>query len=437
MPRLCGSIRGGAATLLAAVLIASAVCYAQPCAAPTLEAEFKLRAIEHVRFLANLGNRVAGGEGESKAARYIRERMEKAGLEVAVEPFQFQSFALETATLKTGEEKAEILRLGFNPYSGNGSLAGELAFVESGADGRTVMKAELDDKIVATVEGTNFFLLALLKKPRAVVYLSRPDFDRLQAGGAPSAEIGYRGRMVKTNSTNVVGTLAAASGTGREIILSAHLDSWKGPGASDNASGVAVLLELARHYRALKPPPAVSMRFVAFGAEEMGMLGAKAYLARHQAELQNCELLFNIDTVGGGKAIVTETRGGIKGVSRKAESPLPEHLSDKAFSDLEGRWILLEPGLGPLFNSSNVPEWLRAAVQEAGKELGLEIVASSGMGSDHRVFVQAGIVATNIAVTGSKIHSADDVAESVSAESLEKAARIVAAVVNKTGCAAK
>jgi len=432
-----GRIKTTVPGLLVALFAISAVSHAQSDSARPLDSGFKERALAHVRYLAGLGARVAGTEGESKAAGYVKEQMEKAGLSVTVEPFQFQSFALESALLKVENEKAEILRLGFNPYSGGDTRTGELAFVESTNDMPTIMKSELDDKIVVTTEAANFYRLALVKKPRAVVFLSHQEFDRLKAGGTRSGEVSFRGRLATTNSANIVGTLASGAGAGREVILSAHLDSWKGPGANDNASGVAVLLELARHFRSLKPPPPFSMRFVAFGAEELGMLGAKAYLARHLPELQNCELLFNIDTVGGDQAIFADTRGGVRGVPKKPESQLPKDLNDKATNDLDGRWMLLGPDQRPLLLSSNVPEWLRAAVSDAGKDLGLEITAANGMGSDHRVFMQAGIVATNIAISGAKTHSPEDVLESVNADSLEKAARIVSAVVEKAGRVAK
>jgi len=432
-----GRIKTTLAALFIALLATSALSQAQSDSARPLDPGFKERAAAHVRYLAGLGSRVAGTEGESKAAGYIKEQMEKAGLSVAVEPFQFQSFVLESALLRVEDEKAEIPRLGFNPYSGGDTRTGELAFVESTDDMPAIMKSELDDKIVVTTEAANFYRLALFKKPRAVVFLSRQEFDRLKAGGTRSGEISFRGKLIRTSSANIVGTLAPGPGAGREVILSAHFDSWKGPGANDNASGVAVLLELARHFRSLKTPPPFSMRFVAFGAEELGMLGAKAYLERHQSELQNCELLFNIDTVGGDKAIFAETRGGVRGVPKKPESQLPKDLNDKATNDLDGRWMLLGPDQRPLLLSSNVPEWLRAAVSDAGKDLGLEITAANGMGSDHRVFMQAGIVATNIAISGAKTHSPEDMPESVSADSLEKAARIVSAVVEKAGRVAK
>src|SRR5262249_57055792 len=86
---------------------------------------------------------------------------------------------------------------------------------------------------------------------------------------------------------------------GSEVIVSAPLDSVRVPGAGDNASGVAVLLELARYYRSLSNPPPVRMKFVALGAEEAGMIGAKAYLSRHLDELTGCALVINMDSIGG------------------------------------------------------------------------------------------------------------------------------------------
>ena len=421
------------AALCAALLASGAASQTPPQSARPLAPDFKERALAHVRQLAGIGSRVAGSAGESKAASYIKDQMQKAGLTVAVEPFQFQSFELESAVLKVDDGQAEILKLGFDPYPGGESRTGELAFIESTDDMQAILKLELDGRIVVTTEAANFYRLTLFKKPAAVASLSRPDFDRLKAANGRPGEIRFRGRIVKTQSANIVGAFPHASGAAREIVISAHLDSWKGPGANDNASGVAVMLELARYFRALQPPPPLSMRFVAFSAEELGLVGARAYLQRHQSEFENCQLLFNIDSVGGAKEIFADTRGGVRSVPAKPASQLPENLNGKAINDIDARWMLVDPGQLPLFDSSNVPDWLRTAVAEAGKEVGREIVSANVMGSDHRVFVQAGVVATNIAISGAPGHTPDDVPVSVNAASLETAARIVAAVVEKAG----
>jgi hypothetical protein len=223
--------------------------------------------------------------------------------------------------------------------------------------------------------------------------------------------------------------LAAKPGA-QEIIVSAHYDSWRGPGANDNASGVAVMLELARYFHSLKVPPTVSMRFIAFGGEEAGLLGSKAYLLKHQTELQNCELLFNIDQIGGDGAIFVDTRGGVRGVPGKFGSQLPRKLTDKAARDSNGKWGLPMSGERPLYATSNVPGWLRSAVSKAGKGLGREVIAQDGSGSDHRVFGQAGVVATDITVEGgAQTHAPTDVPVAVNAESMELSARLVLAVI--------
>jgi acetylornithine deacetylase/succinyl-diaminopimelate desuccinylase-like protein len=111
------------------------------------------------------------------------------------------------------------------------------------------------------------------------------------------------------------------------------------------------------------------------------------------------------------------------------EKRFPRELVDKAANDIEGRWMLLGAGLSPMLAAPTAPEWLRAAISAKGKELGLEMRASNGMGSDHRIFAQAGVPATNIAISGEGTHTASDVPEAVNTASIEKAAQLVFEVV--------
>ena len=382
----------------------------------------------HVRQLAACGVHEAGSLGERNTARYVQEQMKQAGLSVTVEPFTFQSFALENAVLEAGVEQAEILKLGFNPYSAKSPISGELAFVTA-TDQPSILKADLDGKLVLLVGNDGFSIVSFHKKPVALVSLSSPDFERLKAGGATAAEIRFRGRVRTAKSANIVGVLAAKPGA-REIILSAHYDSVNGPGANDNATGVAVLLELARYFHGCKLPPGLSLRFVAFGAEEAGFLGSKAYLQRHHLELAKCELLFNIDQVGGDGAIYTDTRGGVRGLPTRFGSQLPRNLVDKAYTEPSAKWMLLKSSERPLWASSNVPQWLRSAVAGAGKGLGRKVIAQDSSGSDHRVFAQAGVVTTDITTDGgAQTHAPTDVPEAVDADAMESAARLVRAVV--------
>jgi hypothetical protein len=394
-----------------------------------LDPQFRQRAMAHVEHLAGLGQRVAGTEGETEAIQYIRAEMEKAGLRVAVEPFTFQSYRLDKAVLRMAEDAAEAAELGFDPY-GPAGIQGEAVFLDPAVvnDPRQLSKAGIDGKIVVTTRGARLFLVGYLAKPKAAASVAPEDFERLKGRSGGPVELTTEGRRTEVRTANVVGTLGADSAA-REVILSAHHDSWKGPGASDNASGVAVLLELARYFAQRKEPLPFRLRFVTFGAEEAGMLGAKAYLRQHEAELEDCELLFNMDTLGG-KNFYVEMRGGVKGLPpKKGQNQLPADLMDKATHDLNARWFLLRPNVD--LDASNVPEWLQQSIRETAEELGLAIRPAQQMGSDHRIFAQAGIVATNVAATVGKTHTAEDVPANLSAENLERVARLVAGVVEK------
>ena len=83
------------------------------------------------------------------------------------------------------------------------------------------------------------------------------------------------------------------------VTVGAHYDSWDvGPCTIDNGSGTAAMLEIARVMAALGPHER-TVRFVAFGAEELGIQGSIAYGLRHLADIRRlCRLMINIDIVG-------------------------------------------------------------------------------------------------------------------------------------------
>ena len=77
----------------------------------------------------------------------------------------------------------------------------------------------------------------------------------------------------------------------------AHYDTAPGTvGATDNASGVAVLLELARLFKTIERD--YSVDFIAFGAEEFRGTGAKEYAKKHKKEFKNISLCWNMDCLG-------------------------------------------------------------------------------------------------------------------------------------------
>ena len=106
---------------------------------------------------------------------------------------------------------------------------------------------------------------------------------------------------------NVVGVLPGSdTNLANEIVLvSAHYDhlgkDHKGricPGAADNASGVAALLELARQLSAQQQRPRRSVAFVAFDCEEMMLLGSFAFMCRKDVRDANIVAVVNADMLG-------------------------------------------------------------------------------------------------------------------------------------------
>ncbi|CAN8097634.1 unnamed protein product [Discula destructiva] len=111
------------------------------------------------------------------------------------------------------------------------------------------------------------------------------------------------------NITNVVARIPGASDPNRVYVVTAHYDSRNlnisdavgdAPGADDNASGVAVLLEMARVVAASGLRPAATMLFAATAGEEQNLYGAKHLAQTLRAAGANVEGNWNNDIVGTG-----------------------------------------------------------------------------------------------------------------------------------------
>jgi aminopeptidase YwaD len=108
-------------------------------------------------------------------------------------------------------------------------------------------------------------------------------------------------------SRNLIGMIPGWAQPDSMVVITAHYDhlgmmgsQTMFPGANDNASGVAALLDFARHYSIPGNEPYYTMVFVATSGEEAGLLGA-TYCATHPPfDLSKVRFLFNFDMVGTG-----------------------------------------------------------------------------------------------------------------------------------------
>jgi acetylornithine deacetylase/succinyl-diaminopimelate desuccinylase-like protein len=116
------------------------------------------------------------------------------------------------------------------------------------------------------------------------------------------------------NSANVASVKTGESD--QIIVVGAHYDSVDdGLGTDDNASGVAVLLEMAALLKDASTP--YTIHFVAFGAEEVGLLGSQAYVEQlSKNELENTVAMINLDSVIAGDVAYVYSAEGDESIVR-------------------------------------------------------------------------------------------------------------------------
>lgn len=159
------------------------------------------------------------------------------------------------------------------------------------------------------------------------------------------------------SSANVI---AVKPGSSPKIVIAgAHYDSvTAGKGADDNASGVAVMLEAAERLKNEKTP--YTIKFVAFGAEEIGYEGSKYYVSQMKYEdIVNTVAMINLDSLAAGDKMYVYGGEGNEGWVR-----------EQALKIARKEKVALEtsPGLNPDYPAG-----------------------TTGLWSDHAPFVEKGI----------------------------------------------
>lgn len=118
-------------------------------------------------------------------------------------------------------------------------------------------------------------------------------------GTSYESSFSFKSKDSRVNGKNMTGYIQGK--TDNVIVISAHYDhlgivnNEVYNGADDNASGVAGLLYLAEYFA--KNPPNHTLVFVAFDAEEMGLQGAKAFVAKPPVALDRIRLNINMDMI--------------------------------------------------------------------------------------------------------------------------------------------
>jgi len=281
----------------------------------------------HLTVLAEeIGPRVLGTENDRRAADYIERQFTSAGLAVTRDVYPCPSWEHESTRLCV--LPAHPVDGLANLFSPAGAVTAELAVVRprlrppereevegkvvlapdipGGVLGRNALAEHLEALGAAALIGvcshgalaeTKFFRTPNLKA-MPVVCVSRPAGERLMEHAGERVRLDVECRRFDSESTNII---ARTPGEGAVIVVGAHYDTAPlCPGAGDNGSGTATLIELACALAAEET--AHPFEFIAFGGEEYGGRdgigeGARQYARLHEDHVRDVLAMFAIDGV--------------------------------------------------------------------------------------------------------------------------------------------
>ena len=182
------------------------------------------------------------------------------------------------------------------------------------------------------------------------------------------------------------------------LLLQINVTENRSPGGFDNASGVGVMLEVARVLMARNEEKSVT--FLATGAEEYGMCGALRYIQAH-ADAYNREntYVINLDGLGVGKGVNLVTRYGI-----------PPTRTTRTLANL--------------FRTSGEALGIRVSERYLPIGVGLDSIPIASRG-----FETVTLTASGVGSVALKIHSKHDQSELLNAESLQQVGELIVDVI--------
>lgn len=176
------------------------------------------------------------------------------------------------------------------------------------------------------------------------VIVSELDYDWINSRLADGAEVELEFDMANTLTAGpipVYNTIAEIRGTefpDEVVIVSAHLDSWNGPGSqgvTDNGTGSSVTLETARILAAVGARPKRTIRFILWTGEEQGLLGSAAYVASLSDEEKAKIVCCFVDDGG------TNTQGGVNGIASMRDylAAATAPINGRIWDNTDGKYL--------------------------------------------------------------------------------------------------
>jgi aminopeptidase YwaD len=315
--------------------------------------------MNHVKTISSIGPRPDGTDADHAAIRYIKKELEAVGAVVGSLPLDVPVIDNMNVNLEIlGKEPYEIsckplLRPGLTPKEGltaqlvfvgkafesdfqNIDVRGKIVFCYEdmpfegptpeecnfpGTKTENAFKAGAVGLIFSTRRVDNFIQTWGLHRELDVipsVSIPFPEFLKLrtawEADHSLSAHLTVHGEVKAGQSEVVYGTLKGSKHPERTIVIyGSHHETNPGtPGANDNASGVSVMLELARYFSLHRTDK--TLVFVSTCGEESGAWGSIEFVKQKQDVYgQHCEAAFIIDMVNSSEnCMLAGPKNGMK-----------------------------------------------------------------------------------------------------------------------------
>ncbi|GHI00218.1 DUF4910 domain-containing protein [Neobacillus kokaensis] len=287
------------------------------------------RIFQDVHYLSEtIGPRVTGTEGEQKAAEFIKQRLLSLGYKVETQEFSIPDKMIGHLHTSDNNEVLVNIPAGSASTSSDGitsqlfnaglgktadftaDVKGKIALISRG---EITFKEKIDNAVASGAIGVLIYDNVNQPGPlnpsiggNATVPVGG---ITKTSGEALLKDVAAQGktvtlkvdRIANAKSQNIIATRTPQKGEKHDIVhVSAHFDSVPfAPGASDNASGTSVALELANVLKSY--PIDKELRFVFVGAEEIGLVGSEYYVSQlSKDEINRSIANFNMDMVGTG-----------------------------------------------------------------------------------------------------------------------------------------
>jgi len=326
------------------------------------------RIFQDVTALLSNGPRVAGSTSVEKARDYLSAQYRASGYQTRVESFEYSKFFDEGSELRVGNKIVQGSAL---DGSSEGEFSATLVAVAGVGTLEEFRAAGVSGKIAVVKRGTLRFVQkaqnALSAGARGLIIVnnapgnlrggtlgtevslpvlgvSGADGASLLEGSASQATLSVKAGRRTVTGRNLIASLPGVNAP--KILFGAHLDSVQGaPGANDNASGTATVLELAR--RAAGTKLAKSAWFMAFDGEEDGLRGSRAFVQTHLELVRGLKAMLNFDMVG--LSITPLSLGGTPSLLERAQKVLPDLRPLNDGSSGSDHASFLEAGAPALF----------------------------------------------------------------------------------------